>query len=104
MSAIDRRKNPRVSADAPVVVVMTQGESFRGRMRDLCRDAALIECPPQPTGTEVTVALELPGPGGTVSVAGNVVRVTHDAMAVLFSAVDPEAEVRIQGYLASLQG
>lgn len=105
----ERRKSPRFSVSVPVRV--TSGpDAFMGTLKDLCRDAALVESPQgPPVGSEVTLALALPGTGGPLLVAGRVVRLAagehggHD-MAVLFANLSPSAEARIDFFITLQQG
>ena len=103
MSA-DRRKSPRKVADLPVRC-RVQGRSFPARLRDICRDAALIEAHESyPLDTPVVLALDLPG-AGAVEVAGRVIRLAPgegDArgMAILFTELNPAAVTRIDLFLS----
>jgi PilZ domain len=100
----DRRKSPRKPADLPVRC-MADGRSFPGRLRDICRDAALVDVhEPQPLGARVVLTVDLPG-AGTVEVAGQVIRLTEgegDArgMAILFTEATPTAATRIDIFLS----
>ena len=104
MSGADRRKSPRKAVDLPVRCLV-DGRSFPGRLRDICRDAALVEAhEPLPLDTRVVLALELPG-AGAVEVAGRVIRLAEgegDArgMAVLFTGATPAAATRIDLFLS----
>ncbi len=104
MSGADRRKNPRKAVDLPVRCLV-DGRSFPGRLRDICRDAALVEAHEAfPLETRMVLALELPG-AGAVEVAGRVIRLAEgegDArgMAVLFTGATPAAATRIDLFLS----
>lgn len=104
MSGADRRKSPRKAVDLPVRCLV-DGRSFPGRLRDICRDAALVEAHEAcPLDTRVVLALELPG-AGAVEVAGRVIRLAEgegDArgMAVLFTGATPAAATRIDLFLS----
>jgi Tfp pilus assembly protein PilZ len=87
---------------------MAEGVSFPGRLRDICRDAALVEthhdCALE---TRVVLALELPGGGGILEVAGRVIRLAPgegdaQGMAVLFTEATPAAATRIDLLLSKL--
>jgi hypothetical protein len=106
----ERRKNPRFPVEAPLR--LTAGAtSATGRLRDICRDAALVEVEaPLALGAFVTLSLELRGTGdGDVVVSGQVIRIapgekgTH-ATAVLFTEVPPAAAARIEFFLALQTG
>lgn len=101
----ERRKSPRFAVRVPVKVSRGH-EAFSGMLKDLCRDAALVELDRAlPLDTEVALAVSLPGTGGPVFVVGRVVRVAaadqgrHDT-AVLFTDVTPAAETRIEFFIA----
>jgi hypothetical protein len=100
----DRRKNPRRAVDLPVRC-RAEGRSFPGRLKDICRDAALIEAHEAcPLGTPVSLTLNLPG-AGAVEVAGRVIRLAAgegDArgIAVLFTEATPAAATRIDLFLS----
>jgi hypothetical protein len=101
---IERRKSPRKPADLPVRC-MADGRSFPGRLRDICRDAALVEVHEAlPLDARVVLTVDLPG-AGTVEVAGRVIRVTEGegdarSMAVLFTDATPAAATRIDLFLS----
>lgn len=100
----NRRKNPRfkVSVEAQV----TLGEQrFRGMLKDICRDAVLVEVQTEVAmGSALSLALELPGTGGPLLVTGKVVRLASveqgQDVAVLFADLTPAAETRIEFFLA----
>jgi hypothetical protein len=109
MSQPERRKSPRFSVNVPVRLTFGQ-DTAHGTLKDLCRDAALVESAhAAPLGSDVTLALALPGTGGPLQVAGRVVRVspgeqgTQD-MAVLFTDVSTAAETRIDFFITLQQG
>jgi hypothetical protein len=105
----ERRKNPRFAVDVPVR--LTAGSlTTHGQVRDICRDAVLVEVEaPQALDSTVTLLLELPGTGGPLRVVGRVVRLApgtegrHGA-AVLFTDVPPAAEARIDFFVALQTG
>jgi PilZ domain len=105
VSREDRRRHPRVVVDVPVRLE-AESTTVSGRLHDICRDAALVECGQVwPVGTPVTVAFELPGTGGPLQVPGSVVRLAGDAndprgMAILFTNLTPAAETRIDFFFA----
>ena len=109
MSFDERRRHPRVVVDAPVTLTVA-GEVKTARLRDVCRDAALVEASHwEPLQTDVSVGIELPGTAGPFEVAGRVIRLapgeqaTH-AMAILFSAPSAEAEARINELVHAQRG
>jgi hypothetical protein len=101
---IERRKSPRKPADLPVRC-MADGRSFPGRLRDICRDAALVEVHEAlPLDARVVLTVDLPG-AGTVEVAGRVIRVTEGegdarSMAILFTDATPAAATKIDLFLS----
>ena len=101
----DRRKNPRFSVEVPVRLT-AGGAAFPGHLKDLCRDAVLVETHHAlPVDSQVAVAMALPGTGGPLEVEGRVIRVSPgegDAqrLAVLFTSVTPAAETRIDFFIA----
>ena len=85
-----------------------QGQTFPGHLKDICRDAALVEshhiCPLE---TRVVLSMELPGNEGAVDIGGKVIRLAAgegDArgMAILFTDLSPAAATRIDFFLATL--
>lgn len=106
----DRRKNPRFPVETQLHLT-GGGASVGGRLRDICRDAALLETDvPQALGTFVTLSLQLPGTGdGEIVVSGKVIRVAPGesgghASAVLFTEVPAAAAARIEAFLALQAG
>jgi PilZ domain len=106
----DRRKNPRFAV-AGALRLKAGTFATEGRLRDICRDAALVEvAAPQSLGAFVTLAFDLPGTGdGEVEAAGQVIRLApgedggHGA-AILFTDVAPQAAARIEFFLALQSG
>lgn len=103
MTEIERRRHPRfkVRVDAQ----LSQGaQLFPGRLKDLCRDAALVEVRHR-LDVGDTVGLILPGTEAPLEMAGQVVRTAPgdegslDA-AILFSDVPPAVETRIDTFIA----
>jgi hypothetical protein len=96
----ERRRSPRVVVDLPVRLGL-EGQTVPGRLRDVCRDAALVETHGRCTvGTRVELAWESPG-GGMVQVAGVVLRISAgdgDArrVAILFVDVAPATATAIE--------
>jgi hypothetical protein len=104
-SGDDRRRNRRFVVKVPARIGHGS-ESFPGILKDLCKDAALVEGQRVlPLETEVSLILSLPGTGGPLQVVGQVVRVGpgdhggHD-MAILFGEVSPATETRIEFFIA----
>jgi hypothetical protein len=96
----ERRKSPREAVDLPVRLSVA-GQTVPGRIRDVCRDAALVEthllCA---VGTRVTLAWEL-SRGFMAQASGVVLRVSPaegDArrIAVLFVDVAPATATAIE--------
>jgi hypothetical protein len=90
--------------DQPVRVSV-QGEDLVARLHDICRDAALVASERVwPLGTEVGLAMQLPGADEVLEVGGTVVRLATGAepsgMAVLFSGLTPSAATRIDLFIA----
>ena len=104
----ERRRQPRYPVDIPVRCRVGE-ESFPGRLKDICRDAALVEAHRLgPLDSRMALSLELPG-AGAVEVTGRVIR--HAAgegdargMAVLFSDLTPATATRIDLFLSSISG
>lgn len=86
------------------------GATLGGRLHDICRDAALVECSRTwPLETPVSLAFELPGTGGPLQVSGRVVRLSSGTegpagMAILFTEVTPAAATRIDFFFALNEG
>jgi hypothetical protein len=105
MGVEERRRHPRVVVDIPVKV-RVDGAEHTARLRDICRDAALIEADLSwPLETDVGLRMELPGTGGAIDVSGRVIRhATAEAprhgMAVLFTEVTAAAGMRIDFFVA----
>jgi Tfp pilus assembly protein PilZ len=105
MTETERRRHPRfkVGVDAQLAKGALR---FGGRLKDLCRDAALVEVRQGlAVGDEVALALHLPGTDGPLEVVGHVVRTApggDDAMdaAILFADLKPAAETRIDFFIA----
>ena len=100
----ERRKSPRFKVRVEAQVA--QGaERFRGLLKDVCRDAALVEVDGDiQVGSELGLALELPGAGGPLRVVGTVVRLATgehgQEVAILFTDRTPGAETRIDVFVA----
>ena len=105
----ERRKNPRFVVHVPVRL-MAGSLTTQGQLKDICRDAALVEVEaPQVLDSAVTLLLELPGTGGPLRVVGRVIRLAsaeegkHGA-AILFTDVPPATEARIDFFVALQSG
>ena len=100
----DRRRSPRYPVDAPVRV-MSAETTMMARVKDLCRDAVLIESATLcRLDAEVALALELGGAVDPLELMGRVIRLAGTegqagAMAVLFSHVSDDATRRIDAFL-----
>ncbi len=83
-----------------------EGQVFPAQVRDICRDAVLVECHVSlALESLVGLTLELPACEGPLSVTGKVIRVVKgegDArrIAVLFTDVTPAAATGIDFFLA----
>jgi Tfp pilus assembly protein PilZ len=104
MTGSERRRHPRYKASLEAQLALG-AERFTGRLKDICRDAVLVEVTRSLAhGDEVALALELPGAGGPLQVVGHVVRIApgehggQDA-AILFSDLTPAAETRIDFFI-----
>ena len=105
----ERRRNPRFAVDVPARFTVGK-ETLIGRVRDVCRDAALVEANKWfPLETQATLALELPGTGGPLQLYGKIIRLapgeqgTH-GMAILFSDLTPAATDRIDYFISQQEG
>ena len=107
----ERRASVRVSVDFPVglskivkvTVTAASGESLRGRARDLCSEAVLVEADRSfPLGTELNVAFEANDSGPPLELEGTVVRMgprKAGIMAIAFTNVTPENQTAIDALL-----
>ena len=104
MTGAERRRSPRKPADLPVRCLV-EGRAFPGRLRDICRDAALVDVHEAvPLDARVALTVDLPG-AGAVEVAGRVIRLAEgegDArgIAILFADATPTAATRIDLFLS----
>ncbi len=101
----ERRKSPRAVVDLPGRV--TVGEQTNDcRVRDLCRDAALVlaeRC--YPLQTQTALEMELPNVPAPVRVTGKVVRLAPSdqgphGMAILFDDLPLETTLRIELFVS----
>lgn len=105
MNGQDRRRHPRVVVDVPVRIV-DQGAEHVARLRDICREAALVESTREwPLDAEVGLRMQLPGVNEGINVQGRVIRLVPNpggshAMAILFTDVTPLAGLRIDFFVA----
>lgn len=108
----ERRRNTRVPVDFPIalsensevtVTVTRDGDSLRGRARDLCKEAVLVEAEHSfPLGTELHVVLELNGSSRPLELSGKVVRMgprKSGVMAIAFSDISAESQAAIDAML-----
>jgi len=101
----ERRKSPRALVDLPGRLGVGR-ETLECRVRDLCRDAALVlasKC--YPLQTTAALEIELPGPPGSVRLTGKVVRLAPNeqaahGMAILFDEVPLETGLRIELFVS----
>ncbi len=105
----ERRRQPRFKVSVPVQ--LSSGEHvFRGVLKDLCRDAALVGIKDGlDMGSSVSLILQLPGTGGPLQIGGKVVRVAAGEpgtldVAILFDHVTSAAETRIDFFIALQAG
>jgi hypothetical protein len=105
----ERRRSRRLAVDLPVRLTIG-GASLPGRVRDICRDAALVEVHREcALGSVVALAFDLGDEGGPIQVTGEVIRIAPGdgdarAVAVLFRDLQPQAEGRIEMFLHREQG
>jgi hypothetical protein len=105
----ERRRSRRVTVDLPVRLTIGSA-SLPGRVRDICRDAALVEVHHEcALGSVVALAFDLGDEGGAIQVTGDVIRIARGdgdarAVAVLFRDLQPQAEGRIEMFLNREQG
>jgi hypothetical protein len=104
-TAGERRKQVRVRLDLPVRVGI-EGQVLDGRLRDICREAALVEMNHRcPLGTPVMLTLDLPG-RVPLLVAGTVIRLAEgegegQGLAILFADLTPTAAAKLDSFLAT---
>ena len=104
----DERRRSRRHPVKATVRLSVGDEALPGLLRDLCREAALVESPRElDLETPVTLAIELPKLGGTLQVGGRVVRraAPEDGVhpiAILFTEVAPAAATRLHLFIAKL--
>jgi Tfp pilus assembly protein PilZ len=106
----DRRRHPRFQVRVPVQLTVGS-EVHPAILKDLCRDAGLVEIrQPVELGREVSLLLKLPGTGGPLQVGGQVVRIAPGTeagtidIAVLFTNITPGAETRIEFFITLQEG
>jgi hypothetical protein len=106
MTETERRRHPRVPVDGPAEVSFDD-ETWTGTLRDVCRDAVLVDLPaPIPEGQSVRLTASLPGIGGRLEAVGTVVRIAPGlkeglhGVALLFTEVTPGAATLIDLFLA----
>jgi hypothetical protein len=104
----ERRKSRRYEADVPTQL-RAEGRLISVRLKDVCRDAVLVESPePVSLGAPVGVVLGLPDGQAPIEVHGTVIRVapgTDDSavgVAVLFTALSPALATRLDFFFATL--
>jgi hypothetical protein len=101
----ERRRSPRAAVDAPARL-MIGAEKIEARVRDICRDAVLVETERSfPLQTEVAVETELPKVSGTIRAKGRVIRHSKGqdgahAMAILFDEISAESTLRIDLFVS----
>jgi hypothetical protein len=106
VNAEERRRNRRFVLDLPVTIIVAKWARM-ARLKDVCRDAALVEADRwEPLRTEVGLRMLLPGTSGPLQVSGRVIRLTPGeqgthGMAILFSGTSPEAEALIAEFVAA---
>jgi hypothetical protein len=104
----ERRRSRRHPVKAPVRLSLGD-EELPGLLRDICREAALVESPRElPLETSVTLAMELPSQIGALQVDGRVVRLAAPEdgvhpLAILFTDVPPAAATQLDLFLAKLE-
>jgi hypothetical protein len=100
---VERRKHPRFKVRVEARLALGP-ERLRGHLRDICRDAALVEVDRSVSpGSEVALELDLPGGGDPLRAVGQVVREASEdgshVVAVLFDDLNPAAETRIEFFV-----
>ncbi len=101
----ERRKSPRVAVDAKARLTIGT-EKIDARVRDICRDAVLVETERSfPIQTQVVVETELPNVSGAIRGVGRVIRHAKGpddahAMAILFDEISAEAMLRIDLFVS----
>jgi hypothetical protein len=104
----ERRRSPRYELRAPLRLILGD-EALPGLLRDICRDAALVESPRElPLETPVTLSLDLPVAGGALQVSGRVVRQSAPEaevhpLVILFGDLPPAVATHIDLLLAKLE-
>ncbi len=101
----ERRKSPRAVVDLPGRVTVGR-ETIACRVRDLCRDAALVlaeRC--YPLQTRAALEMDLPNTPAPVGVTGKVVRLAPSdqgphGMAILFDDLSLETTLRIELFVS----
>ncbi len=101
----ERRKSPRAVVDLTGRVTVDR-QTSECRVRDLCRDAALVlaeRC--YPLQTQAALEMELPNTPGPVRVTGRVVRLAPSeqgphGMAILFDDLPLETTLRIELFVS----
>jgi len=104
----ERRRSKRYEADVPTQLRVS-GQLVPVRLKDVCRDAVLVETPETwPLGTLVGVILGLPDGQSPVEVHGTVIRLApatdgeRPSVAVLFTELSPELATRLDFFFATL--
>ncbi len=105
----ERRRHPRREADVPVQ--LTVGDrSLEGQLRDVCRDAALVETDqPLELNELVELRLSLPGLSASLDARGRVIRVASGearlhALAVLFDELPAGHATHIDFFVSLYDG
>jgi hypothetical protein len=103
----ERRRYPRFTVDVPVRI-LDHGQEHQGRLRDICREAALFEASQSwPLESVLGLKMALPGVNEPIEVQGRVIRLASgeaggQGVAILFTDVTPLAGMRID-FFVSLQ-
>ncbi len=96
----ERRGHPRYRVDVPARLLVA-AESLNVHVRDVCRDAALVDAPRElALDSEVYLGVEFHWTGGPLEIPGRVIRVVPGengsyATAVLFRGVAPVVATQI---------
>ena len=108
MSFEERRKNKRYEVDV-ATRLRVSGQLFEVRLKDVCRDAVLVESSQTwPLGTPLGVVLGLPDGQSPVEVHGTIIRLSPPGegeltgIAVLFTELSPELATRLDFFFATL--
>lgn len=95
----ERRGSPRYRVDVPARL-MVAAETLDVKLRDVCRDAALVDAPRAlALDSEVILKVEFHWTGGLLEIPGRVIRIAPSdgahGIAILFRGVAPTVATQI---------